>query len=156
MHWPKVIPKANNGKLVSQYGFLPDLMATFCDVANAKYPARFNGHDIVPTSGKSLKPLFAGKNEQIHQEPIFWEHEGNKAVRLGKYKLVSKWSEQKETGWELYDMEKDRTEMHNLVTSMPDVAKRMSKLYDDWATKNHIPPYHELKKLLAKKNKAGK
>lgn len=151
VHWPKGIPKTNDGKLVSEYGFLPDLMATFCDVANTKYPTKFNGNDIPLSAGKSLMPLFVGKKEQIHQEAIFWEHEGNKAVRLGKYKLVSQWSNEKETTWELYDMETDRTEIHNLALKIPDMVKKLNKEYNDWATKNHVLAYSDIKKLSSKK-----
>ena len=68
-------------------------MATCVDVAQAKYPVEYNENKIFPTSGKSLVPLFEGENKRIHMEPIFWEHEGNKAVRLGKYKLVSKYDD---------------------------------------------------------------
>lgn len=57
--------------MVFQYGFFPDIMATFIDVANAKYPTLFNGYKIVPAAEKCMIPLFNGKDEQIHTEPFF-------------------------------------------------------------------------------------
>ena len=153
VHWPNVIPSENNGKLISEYGFLPDIMATFADVANATYPKEYHGNKIVPTSGKSLVPLFKGENKRIHTEPIFWEHEGNKAVRLGKYKLVSTWEKDVETKWELYDMDVDRTEMNDLTEQMPEKVKKMSKMYDDWAAKNSILTWNEIRKLHDEKSK---
>ena len=152
VHWPKVIPAENNGRLISEYGFLPDIMATFVDVANAKYPTEYNGNKIVPTSGKSLAPLFKGEDKRIHTEPIFWEHEGNKAVRLGKYKLVSKWEKEAETNWELYDMVADRTEMNDLSEQIPDKVQEMSKMYDKWATQNNVLPWNEIQKIYDNKN----
>lgn len=152
VHWPNVIPREENGQLVSEYGFLPDLMATFVDAADAKYPETYQGNTIVPTSGKSLVPLFKGGKEQIHTEPIFWEHEGNKAVRLGKYKLVSKWNRKHETNWELYDMETDRSEMHDLADQHTEKVKEMGAMYDKWAETNHVLPWNEIEALYKKKN----
>ena len=60
--------------------------------------------------GVSLRPAFEGQPLD-RKQPIFWEHEGNKAVRDGRWKLVQKWR----GPWELYDMEADRTELHDLI-----------------------------------------
>ncbi|WP_163326059.1 arylsulfatase [Draconibacterium mangrovi] len=153
VHYPNLIPKEKQGQLVSEYGFLPDLMATFVDVAQTSYPTEYNGNEIVPAAGKSLVPLFEGENKRIHTEPIFWEHEGNKAVRLGKYKLVSKWNNKRETEWELYDMETDRTEMNDLAQSMPDKVAEMDKMYSEWASKNNVLPWNEIRKMYQEKRK---
>ena len=151
VHWPDVIPKEKEGELVSEYGFLPDLMATFVDVAQTKYPEEYDGNTIVSTPGKSLVPLFKGENKRIHTEPIFWEHEGNKAVRLGKYKLVSKWNSEQETTWELYNMETDRSEMHNLASSETEKVEEMAAMYDNWAETNHVLPWNQVEELYRKK-----
>ncbi len=151
VHWPGIISRENEGQLISEYGFLPDIMATFVDVAHASYPEEFNGNKIVPASGKSLVPLFKGENERLHTEPIFWEHEGNKAVRLGKYKLVSKWKKERETQWELYDMETDRPEMHNLADQQPEKVSEMAAMYDKWAGKTHVLSWNEIQELYKEK-----
>ena len=151
VHWPDVIPKEKEGELISEYGFLPDLMATFVDVAQTKYPEEYDGNTIVSTPGKSLVPLFKGENKRIHTEPIFWEHEGNKAVRLGKYKLVSKWNSEQETTWELYNMETDRSEMHNLASSETEKVEEMAAMYDNWAETNHVLPWNQVEELYRKK-----
>ena len=150
------IPKENHGKLISEYGFLPDIMATCIDVAKATYPEEYNGNQIVPTSGKSLVPLFKGENKRIHTEPIFWEHEGNKAVRLGKYKLVSKWSEKDETKWELYNIEADRTEMRDLSAEIPKKVTDMAEMYSNWAKTNHVLPWNEIQRIYKKKREKEK
>lgn len=153
VHWPNTIPKENNGKLISEYSFLPDIMATFVDAAKTTYPGEFNGNKIIPTSGKSLVPLFKGENKHIHTEPIFWEHEGNKAVRLGKYKLVSKWNNERETEWELYNLETDRTEMHNLAAQLPGKVEEMASMYVEWATKNNVLPWNQIQNLYKQKRR---
>jgi arylsulfatase len=135
IHWPAGIPKARDGKLENQPGHLIDIMATCVDVARAKYPRRIDERQIKPMEGASLKPVFAGKALK-RKQPIFWEHESNRAVRDGKWKLVSK----AEQPWELYDMEKDRTEMHDLSKENPDKAEELSAKWDAWAARANVLP----------------
>ena len=59
--------------------------------------------------GVSLVPALVGKPLE-RKNPIFLEHEGNRAIRDGKWKLVMKLK----GPWELYDIEADRTEQHDL------------------------------------------
>jgi arylsulfatase len=85
--------------------------------------------------GQSLTPLFAGRSRA--RAPIYWEHEGNRAVRDGKWKLVSRFPD----SWELYDMEADRTELHDLAHAQPERAKTMTAMYDEWAKKIGVQPW---------------
>jgi arylsulfatase A-like enzyme len=136
-HWPKGIARGRRGEIEEQPGHLIDLMATCLDVAGASYPAEFAGEKIRPLEGVSLRPAFAGK-KLARTQPIFWEHEGNRAVRDGKWKLVAKGPR---GAWELYDMEKDRTETHNLASSEPKRAKAMAAQWDAWAARAHALPW---------------
>jgi arylsulfatase A-like enzyme len=147
VHWPKGISKEMNGSFIREYGFLPDIMATFIDLADAEYPEEYNGNETIPLSGKSLLPLLKGENKPIHEDPIFWEHEGNRAVRLGKYKLVSKWNPESEYNWELFDMEKDGTEMNDLAAEMPERVQEMSAMYEEWAEKNNVLRWDTIQSL---------
>ncbi|WP_027137449.1 arylsulfatase [Gaetbulibacter saemankumensis] len=146
VHWPKGISEDKKGAIVNQYGFLPDVMATCLDLAQMEQPKEYNGNVITQHSGKSLKPLFSEYSGQIHTEPIFFEHEGNKAVRLGKYKLVQRWVRNKDN-WELYDMEADRSETKNLINEMPEKANEMKAMYDEWAARSNVLPYEEVIKM---------
>jgi len=147
VHWPNGIKKEKQGKIVRQYGFLPDIMATFVDLADANYPEEYKGNKIHPLEGKSLVPLFEGENNPVHTKPVFWEHEGNKAVRLGKYKLVMAWDKNYPDKWELYDMENDRTEMHDLATLMPEKVTEMGKMWKDWAQHALVEPWPKVQDL---------
>jgi arylsulfatase A-like enzyme len=135
-HWPKGIASARRNKLESQPAHLIDLMATCVDLAGAKYPSEFKGNQIQPMEGVSLAPAFAGKSLNRAQ-PLFWEHEGNRAIRTGDWKLVTKHP----GGWELYDLAADRTEMNNLAASQPDRVKQMSALWDAWARRIGVLPW---------------
>jgi len=148
-HWPAGIPIARRGKLEPQPGHLIDLMATCVDLSGAKYPAQFAGEKIQPMEGVSLRPALAGES-LARTQPIFWEHEGNRAIRVGQWKLVSK-----HPGiWELYDIAADRAEQHDLAAKFPDRVKAMSAQYDTWATRVGARPW-PLDPAAAKKG-AGK
>ena len=131
-HWPKGI--AERGGLRHTPGQLPDLMATIVAVSGASYPATYKGNDILPLEGSSLVPTFEGDRER--EAPLFWEHEGNAAVRVGNWKLVRKYPDP----WELYDMEADRTEMHDLAGKHPERVTEMQALYQNWADRCGVIP----------------
>ncbi len=135
VHWPAGIPKERDGKLETQPGHLIDIMATCVDVAGAKYPTELNGQPLKPMEGVTLRPALAGRSLQ-RPEPIFWEHESNRAVREGKWKLVAKAGQP----WELYDMEADRTEMHDLAARYPDRAKDLASRWEAWAKRADVLP----------------
>jgi len=132
-HWPARLKRA--GQLEHQPGHLIDIMATCVDVAGADYPDRVDEHKIKPLEGASLAPAFAHQ-ELDRKSPLFWEHEGNRAVRDGKWKLVAKENQP----WELYDMEADRTELHDLATTKPELAKTLAAKWDAWAERANVLP----------------
>jgi arylsulfatase len=128
-HWPARIAK---GKVVHDVAHITDIMPTLVEVAGATYPAQNNGKAILPMEGRSLTPILDGKT-RTPPELLCWEHQGNKAVREGKWKLVAAGQP-----WELYDVEADRTENVNLIDKEPDKVKRLTGLYMDWAKRCNV------------------
>ena len=135
-HWPSGIATERHGKFSDQPSHLIDIMATCLDLADAGYPQEFAGQKIQPLEGVSLKPAFQGGGLKRTQ-PLFWEHEGNRAIRSGDWKLVSKHSR----GWELYDVAADRTEMRDLASQQPERVKEMSAQWDAWAKRVGVLPW---------------
>ncbi|MEO7717041.1 MAG: arylsulfatase [Capsulimonas sp.] len=136
-HWPNGIPKARDGRLETQPGHVIDIMATCLDVAGAAYPKTFHDHAITPIEGVSLRPAFAGKTIQRTQ-PIFWEHEGNRAVLASPWKLVAVDGKP----WRLYNTAADRTEQHDLAGAQPDRVKLLATQWDAWAKRADVLPLH--------------
>lgn len=135
-HWPVGIPKARSGKFETQPGHLVDILPTILQAAGVKYPATMHGKETIPVAGTSLLPAFSGR-KLSRKEPIYFMHEGNRAVRDGKWKLVAKYMDP----WELFDMEADRSELQNLATKYPEIVTRLSASYDAWAAKTFAEPW---------------
>jgi len=133
-HWPAGIPA--RGELRQQPGHLVDVMATCVDLAGAKYPTEYHGQAIQPMEGRSLTPAFA--NQPIQRDALYWEHEGNAAVRVGDWKLVRLG---REGPWELYNLKTDRTELHDLAAAEPERAKELAAKWDAWAVRTNVKPY---------------
>jgi arylsulfatase len=135
-HWPRGIPRGRRHTLVHQPGHVIDLMATVVDVTGATYPRERNGQVIQSMEGVSLRPAFEGRRI-IRSNPIYWEHEGNRAIRSGNWKLVSRYPD----GWELYDLAADRVEEHNVAKQHPDVVARLAAEWDAWARRANVDPW---------------
>jgi arylsulfatase len=138
--YPKQI-KANT--VVRGTGHLIDLAPTFYDLAKAKYPANFNGLTTHSLVGKSLVPVLTGVVTEVNRnEPIFWERAGNRAVRKGKWKLVSDGDKNK---WELYDLEKDRGETTDVAAENPQVVRELAFDYVQWAARTGVVEFETIK-----------
>jgi arylsulfatase len=132
-HWPKGIRA--QGELRKQPGHLIDIAATCVELAGAEYPKKVGEIAISPLEGKSLVQAFA--NKPIERDAIFWEHEGNRAVRSGDWKLVSKHGEP----WELYNLANDRVESTNLAAKMPERVKELTEKYETYAKRANVAPW---------------
>ncbi len=128
-----------------------DVMATCVAVSGAAYPKEFGGKAIQPMEGESLVPSLGGRTIE-RERPIFFEHEGNRAVRDGRCKLVSRYrgswkAPVDDLGpWELYDMIEDRTELTDLAARDAPRAERMAAAYDDYARRTGVVPRPEILK----------
>ena len=134
-HWPAVIGGGRKGRIEKQPGHLIDVMATVVDISGATYPAEFKGKTITPKEGVSLLPAFKGE-KIARTQPIFWEHEGNRAVREGDMKLVAL----ENKPWRLYDLANDRSEQHDLAAQKPELVKDLSSKWDTWAARANVLP----------------
>jgi len=128
IHWPDGMNR-KVGTIDHTPTHLIDLAPTFIASAGNHTPK-----DTIDPPGQSMLPLLEGK--PINQRALFFEHEGNRGVRSGNWKLVSL----RNQPWELYDIRSDRSEQTDLSTLKPAIVVRLSKAWDNWAEKNKVLP----------------
>jgi arylsulfatase len=107
------------------------VLPTCLELAGGKALIEINGEKTKPLEGRSLMPIFRDE-VRTPPEDLCWEWGGNGAIRRGKWKLV--WDKAaKRPSWELYDMETDRTELHNLASQKPELVAGLQVAYERWA-----------------------
>jgi arylsulfatase A-like enzyme len=116
-----------------------DFMATVLEAAGASYPSEYNGRTIRPQEGQSFLPAMRSESWE-RGAPIYWEHEGNCALRWGDWKLVKKYP----GPWELYNLEQDRTELNDRIEGERSTAKKMIALWESWAERCGVLPWDKL------------
>jgi arylsulfatase len=136
--WPRGIDRALNGTFNRDNGHMIDVMPTLLELTGTRYPARYNGHELVPLQGRSFAPSFRGQAVP-RAAPLFWEYIGGRAVNDGRWKLVANYREP----WELYDLANDRSETQNLAVSQPERVQRMAAQWDAWAARSFVDTWAE-------------
>jgi arylsulfatase len=135
-YWPQGIPGSRRNAMIHEPGHVIDLMPTVVDATGATYPREHKDQMIQPMEGVSLRPAFAGRPlNRTH--PIFWEHEGNRAVRSGRWKLVSRYP----GDWELYDIPADRVERNDLAAERPEMVRALAAEWEAWAKRASVDPW---------------
>ncbi len=132
VHWPARFQKPG---LIRATGHLVDLLPTCLDAARAPYPSTREGKSTLPLEGISLLPVLSGAAPQ--DRLLFWEHEGNHAVRMGRGPLVALNHEP----WEHYALNADRTEQKNRANDEPDKVRELTARYDAWAQRCGVLPW---------------
>lgn len=133
-HWQRGIDENRRGTWIDAVAYLPDFMPTCLELAGLSYPKFFEGNRIKAHSGQSLLPLLKDSVSPFSRGAMFWEHEGNRAIREGDWKLV--WG--REGPWELYNLKNDRTEMRDLSAEYPRRKAKMKHLWENWARRTGV------------------
>ena len=130
VHWPRGL-RVDPGTIVRTPAHVIDLLPTAMKVAGAQEAQSdaLPGIDLIGQINTAV-------DSQEHSRMLFFEHQGNRAVRHGKWKLVALDDEP----WELYDMRNDRTETNDLAAANPLVVKELSQAWDQWADRNFVTP----------------
>ncbi len=146
VHWPAGMK--TTGIFVGELADVMDLAPTFYDVAGATYPETYEGREIPPLEGRSLLPTLLGQ-ERKGYDYIAFEHQGNRALRMGDWKIVSLEYGQ---AWELYDMDADGTETNDLSGEYPDKVGEMETIYQEWAERFDVASPEEWLEAMSKRN----
>jgi len=144
--WPRGLSAAR-GSLHREPFQLTDVLPTLLDAAGASYPQTRGDVPVPPAEGRSMLPAWNGAATE--PTDLFWEHEGNAAVRSGPWKLVRKHA----SAWELYAIESDRAEAHDLAAEHPDVVEDLAARYEAWAQRCGVIPREVVLDLYARRGK---
>jgi arylsulfatase len=122
-HWPAGI--AARGELRHTPAHLIDIMPTVLELAGVRKPATINNQPVPPAPGRSLASALA-RDTTVAHDFLWWEHEGNRAIRAGDWKLVTL----AKGNWELYDLSRDRGEQNNLASARPDKVRELETMWN--------------------------
>lgn len=136
VRWPAGIK--SRGQLTSAVGHVADLMPTLLELAGANYPADFDREKLISLAGQSLVPVLTGAS--LPERELAWEHEGNRAIRLGDLKLVAVY----QGPWELYDLAHDRAETRNLAAEQPEKVAQLAERWQRWADRVGVVAWQKL------------
>jgi arylsulfatase A-like enzyme len=130
VHWPA--GGLAGGTIVHTPFQLVDVLPTFLEATGASYPAGFPALE-----GRSMLPALRGSDSDGPPRPLYWEHTGNAALRLGRWKIVREYP----GDWELYDIDRDPCELHDLAVAHPEVVADLSRRWQDWAHRVGVLPW---------------
>ncbi|MFN3326441.1 MAG: arylsulfatase [Bryobacteraceae bacterium] len=145
VRWPSAI---RGDTMQSRPSHIIDLMPTCLEAAGVPTPAERNGFRLTPIEGRSFLPALRGSKDSDH-DALYWEHQGNRAVRQGDWKLVAMHN----GDWELYNLAADRTETQDQVKRHPERAEEMARSWENWAKRCQVLPWAD---VLAARAKRGR
>lgn len=151
VHWPAGIPEHRRGTIEGGYGHFIDIAPTLYEAAGATHPTSFDGQPVLALEGISLLPALKGQQPLPNDRPLFFERQGNEAIRLGDWKLVRPYNEGKASGdpdgigertgqWELYHLAVDPGETHNLAQAHPERVAELKSAWEAWASEAGVIP----------------
>jgi arylsulfatase len=135
VHWPAALSATevvDDERICHSPWLMMDIVATCCELGHVPIPSTMEG--------ESFLPVLRGEKKR-RQKPLFWEHQGNCAVRTDKWKLVYRRCEEGDDEWELYDMDYDRTELYNLASQHKCLVEEITQMYNDWAERVGVKPW---------------
>lgn len=133
VHWPAGLKR--RGDFERTPGHVVDLMPTCLALAGVRYPDERNGKSLKSLAGRSLIPALHGM--PIERDGMFWEHQGNKAVRVGDWKLVRSHNRP----WQLFNLADDRTEMNDVASEHPHRVRDLKDRWNAWARESGVLPW---------------
>ncbi|CAL5869114.1 uncharacterized protein PFLUO_LOCUS3342 [Penicillium psychrofluorescens] len=135
--------------ITHQFSTVMDIAPTFLEMAGVQHPApSYQGREVVGMRGKSMVPWLRGDSSSIHKDQFVegWEMNGRSAVRKGQWKAVYMPSTKAGPSpkgydrWELFDLDHDKGEIHDLSEKHPEILTELLKLWDQYVLETGVVP----------------
>jgi arylsulfatase A-like enzyme len=134
------------GEVRHQYHHAVDIVPTVLDVLGVEPPEAIKGHVQSPLDGLSMRASFDGPSSPSPRKTQFYAmlgsrsiwHEGWKAVTT--HPPLSGWGHYNDDDWELYHVDSDRNENHNLAAQQPDKVRELVNIWFSEAGANQAFP----------------
>ncbi|RMJ16837.1 hypothetical protein CDV36_003478 [Fusarium kuroshium] len=140
--WP-----TNPGAITDSFTSVMDILPTILELAGVPHPGKtFRGREVVLPQGKSwVNHLSSSSDARVSvydgQVDIHgWEFLNHKAIRKGNWKAVWISAPRGKDEWELYDIEKDPSELSDLATERPDILEEMIFHWEQYYSETGMIP----------------
>jgi arylsulfatase len=147
IRYPGVV---GENKIYSTPAHVMDIMPTCLDYTGSDRLTEMDGVALNAPDGYSMRGIFAGEEKELHPS-LCWEHAGNRAIRSGDWKLVYD-GDPAARKWELYNIRKDRNELHNVIDENPGIAADLLARYEQWMKDYKVVPTEKLNELRQRNN----
>ncbi|WP_216853605.1 arylsulfatase [Phytoactinopolyspora halotolerans] len=141
VHWPRGL-EDRAGTICDATHYLPDVMPTLLEITGVRYPVQPPGRDPLPLEGVGMVRSWRGAPRD-DARCQFYEHLGNGAVRRGRWKLVREYP----ADWELYDMDADPVELHDVAGDHPDLVRELAYEWAAWSARCGVVPRERILEL---------
>jgi arylsulfatase A-like enzyme len=149
IHWPRGV--AARGELRHQYHHCTDVVPTILELLDAESPATHQGVEQLPIDGTSMLYTFDEAGAPTRKKHQYYEMLGDRGIWADGWKAVAK----HESGtsfetdrWELYQVEQDFSESHDLARSHPERLAQLQALWWQQAERNQVLPLDDREGLL--------
>lgn len=158
-HWPDGIPSERAGAIQGGYAHFIDVVPTIYEVAAVRHPEHHEGNAVLPVEGISLIPALRGEAELPGDRLLYWERQGNEAVRKGDWKLVRPYNNGLPNGnpdglgprsgqWELYNLANDPGETRDLSNLHPERVASLQTAFENWADRVGVIPREQVAQMI--------
>ncbi len=136
--WPGF---TRQNEIGTAFATVMDIAPTVLELAGVEHPGTsYRDHEVEPMLGRSLVPYLSADTEAVHPDETGtgWELFGRRAIRQGDWKALYLPPPYGPGAWQLYDLSRDRGEIHDLAASHPDKLAELLELWDRYVEENGV------------------
>ena len=146
IHWPAGLPADSGGTIRTQFHHVSDLTPTILDLVGVELPDTLNGVEQMPLHGVPMTYTFTEPSAPTRKPVQYFEMLGHRGIVADGWKAVTVHDPRTRLDddvWELYHLDEDFAENHDLAAQRPDVVEELVARWWEEAEANHVLPVDE-------------